>query len=115
MNGAPWQTMAGSRRDRTITQKQLNKGTVKRILRFARPYRRWLIVFLALILFDAILAVVNPLILKKIIDEGVAPGAPRGNPGLVVGLAFVVAGIAVLDALLSLLSRWYSARSGEGL
>src|SRR3954451_25409534 len=115
MNGASWQVMGSFRRDRSITQKQLNKGTVRRILRFARPYRSWLIVFLALILFDAILAVMNPLVLKKIIDDGVAPGEPRGNPGLVITLAFVVAGIAVVDALISLLSRWYSARIGEGL
>jgi len=115
MNGAPWQVMAGFRRDRTITQKQLNKGTTKRILSFARPYRRWLIIFLVLILADAVLAVANPLILKKIIDDGVAPGEPRGDPGLVLGLALLVAGIAVVDALLALVQRWYSARIGEGL
>jgi ATP-binding cassette subfamily B protein len=115
MNGAPWQVMAGFRRDRSITQKQLNKGTVRRILRFARPYRRWLLIFLALILFDAILAVANPLILKKIIDDGVAPGQPHGDPGLVVRLAFLVAGIAVVDAIIALIQRWYSARIGEGL
>src|ERR1700712_2863744 len=115
MNGAPWQVMAGFRRDRSITQKQLNKGTMRRILRFARPYRRWLYIFLALILADAILAVANPLILKKIIDQGVAPGAPKGDPGLVVKHAFLAAGIAVVDALIALVQRWYSARIGEGL
>ncbi|HSP39518.1 MAG TPA: ABC transporter ATP-binding protein [Frankiaceae bacterium] len=115
MNGAPWQVMAGFRRDRSITQKQLNKGTMRRILRFAQPYRRWLLIFLALILFDAILAVANPLILKKIIDEGVAPGKPHGDPGLVVRLAFLVAGIAIVDAIIALIQRWYSARIGEGL
>jgi ATP-binding cassette subfamily B protein len=115
MNGAPWQVMAGFRRDRSITQKQLNKGTTKRILRFARPYRRMLIIFLALIFADAVLGVANPLILKKIIDDGVAPGAPRGNPGLVVRLALLVAGIAIVDALIALVQRWYSARIGEGL
>src|SRR6195952_4913600 len=115
MNGAPWQVMAGFRRDRSITQKQLNKGTTRRILRFARPYRTWLIIFLGLILADAMLAVANPLILKKIIDQGVAPGKAHGDPGLVVRLALLVAGIAVLDALLGLAQRWYSARIGEGL
>src|SRR3954452_3908281 len=113
--GAQWRVMAGFRRDRSITQKQLNKGTMRRILRFARPYRGWLLIFLVLILADAILGVINPLILKKIIDDGVAPGEPRGRPGLVVALALVVAGVAVVDALISLLSRWYSARIGEGL
>ncbi|MDQ1648888.1 MAG: ATP-binding cassette, subfamily bacterial, partial [Frankiaceae bacterium] len=115
MNGAPWQVMAGFRRDRSITQQQLNKGTTRRILRFARPYRTWLIVFLGLILADAVLAVANPLILKKIIDDGVAPGKAQGDPGLVVRLALLVAGIAVVDAVIALIQRWYSARIGEGL
>jgi ATP-binding cassette subfamily B protein len=115
MNGAPWQVMAGFRRDRSITQKQLTRGTTRRILRFARPYRTWLIVFLALILADAVLAVANPLILKKIIDDGVAPGKAHGDPGLVVRLALLVAGIAVIDAFIALIQRWYSARIGEGL
>jgi ATP-binding cassette subfamily B protein len=115
MNGAPWQVMAGFRRDRSITQKQLNKGTVRRILRFAHPYRRSLYIFLALILADAVLAVANPLILKKIIDQGVAPGKAHGDPGLVLKLAFLVAGIAIVDAIIALIQRWYSARIGEGL
>src|SRR3954470_1761959 len=113
--GAQWRVMAGFRRDRSITQKQLNKGTTRRILTFARPYRSWLFVFLGLILADAVLAVANPLILKKIIDDGVAPGEPKGDPGLVVKLALLVAGIAVISAMLSLVQRWYSARIGEGL
>src|SRR4051794_9386473 len=115
MNGAPWQVMSGFRRDRSITQKQLNKGTMRRILRFARPYRGWLLIFLVLILADAILGVINPLILKKIIDDGVAPGEPRGRPGLVVALALVVAGVAIVDAVITLVQRWFSARIGEGL
>ncbi len=115
MNGAPWQVMAGFRRDRSITQKQLTRGTTRRILRFARPYRTWLIIFLGLILADAVLAVANPLILKKIIDDGVAPGKAHGDPGLVVRLALLVAGIAVIDAIIALIQRWYSARIGEGL
>src|SRR3954454_587257 len=115
MNGAPWQVMAGFRRDRSITQKQLNKGTTRRILRFARPYRTMLVVFLVLIFADAVVGVINPLILKKIIDDGVAPGEPRGNPGLVVSLALLAGGIAIVDAVLALIQRWYSARIGEGL
>lgn len=113
--GAQWRVMAGFRRDRSITQKQLNKGTTKRILRFARPYRRWLLIFLGLILFDAVLATANPLILKKIIDDGVAPGEPEGDPGLVLTLACLVAALAIVSAVLALIQRWYSARIGEGL
>src|SRR3954454_9471847 len=113
--GAQWRVMAGFRRDRSITQKQLNKGTTRRILRFARPYRRWLLIFLGLIQLDDVLSVANPLILKKIIDDGVAPGAPEGDPGLVVRLALLVGAIALVSELLALIQRCYPARIGEGL
>ena len=110
-----WHTLSGFRRDRTVARRKLAPGTVRRIARFAAPYKRWLGVFLVLILFDAVITVLNPLILKQIIDKGVAPGAPKGDPALVVRLALLVAALAVVDAGINLVQRWYSARIGEGL
>jgi ATP-binding cassette subfamily B protein len=107
--------MRSFRRDPEVTQKKLAKGTVRRIFRFAAPYKKWLITFLVIILVDAVVGVVNPLILKKIIDDGVAPGKAHGNPGLVTELALIVAFLALADAGLTLWQRWYSARIGEGL
>ena len=114
-NHPPIQVMRSFRRDSEVINKKLAKGTVRRIARFAAPYKKWLIVFLAIILVDAVVGVVNPLILKKIIDQGVAPGKPQGDPGLVLDLAIVVALLALADAGLTLWQRWYSARIGEGL
>ena len=112
---APWMVARSYRRDSSVTRKKLAKGTVPRIIRFAAPYKRWLYTFLAIILVDAVLGVANPLILKKIIDSGVAPGKAHGDPGLVLKLAILVGVIAVADAGLTLWQRWYSARIGEGL
>jgi ATP-binding cassette subfamily B protein len=103
--------MSGFRRDRSVTQRKLAPGTFRRIIQFAAPYRRELTIFLALILFDALIMVVNPLILRRIIDQGVA----KGDTGLVTRLAMLVAGLAVIDAAVNLVQRWYSARIGEGL
>ncbi len=50
-------------------------------------------------------------LLLRLIDDGVTPGDKQ----VVVTLALIVAGLAVFDALLSLVLRWYSARIGEGL
>ena len=114
-NHPPIQVMRSFRRDPEVTQKKLAKGTVRRIFRFAAPYKKWLITFLVIILVDAVVGVVNPLILKKIIDDGVAPGKAHGDPGLVLQLAIIVAVLALVDAGLTLWQRWYSARIGEGL
>jgi ATP-binding cassette, subfamily B, bacterial len=114
-NHPPIQVMRSFRRDPEVTNKKLAKGTVRRIARFAAPYKKWLITFLVIILVDAVVGVANPLILKKIIDQGVAPGKAHGDPGLVLQLAFLVALLALADAGLTLWQRWYSARIGEGL
>src|SRR5258708_34452212 len=89
---------------------KLAKGTVRRIARFAAPYKRMLLVFLALIVVDAVVGTVNPLIYGRIIDKGIL----GHNSGLIVALAGLIAGLAIFDALLSLAMRWYSARIGDG-
>ena len=103
--------MRSFRRDRSVLQQRLPKGLVRRILRFAAPYRRVLGVYLVLIVIDAAVGAANPLIYRAIIDQGIL----RHRTGIVVALALVVAGLALLDTGLSLWQRWISARVGEGL
>ncbi|HEY8482688.1 MAG TPA: ABC transporter ATP-binding protein [Spirillospora sp.] len=114
MPGAPghgWQVMASFRRDSSVTRQKLKPGTVKRIAGYARPYVRELTLFLTLNALSALIVVANPLLLKAIIDRGIVPG----RQGLVVWLAAAVAALALVEAVLSLAQRWYSARVGEGL
>src|SRR5215469_9913969 len=98
---AGWMLMRSFNRDGSVTKQQLPKGIVKRILRFAKPYRRLLAIFLVLIVIDALVSVANPLIYREIIDSGIL----RRNEGLIIGLAGLVAGLALIDAILSLLQR----------
>jgi ATP-binding cassette subfamily B protein len=63
------------------------------------------------VIVDAFLIIATPLLLKKLIDEGVI----LGDDELVTGLALLVAIIALLDAVFSIIGRWFSARVGEGL
>ena len=109
--GMGWGLMRSLRRDDTVMQQRLPRGIVRRIMGFARPYRGMLRVFLVLIVVDAVIGAANPLIYRAIIDTGIA----KHRTGLIVVLALVVAGLAVVDALLSLWQRWVSARIGEGL
>src|SRR5919198_6042116 len=111
MPGIPWQIMASFRRDDSVTQQKLKPGTVKRIAGYARPYLRDLVLFLALSAVSAGIVVANPLLLKRIIDHGIIPR----NAALVVWLAVAVATLALFEAVLGLVQRWFSARIGEGL
>ena len=111
MPGNGWQVMASFRKDSSVTQQKLKPGTVRRIAGYARPYLRELVVFLALNSLAALIVVANPLLLKSIIDRGIVPG----DQGVVLWLAAGVAALALVEAVLGLAQRWYSARIGEGL
>jgi len=98
-------------RDSSITSHKLAPGTLRRIANFARPYRGWLIAFLVLIVFDALISAAGPLVYKAIIDEGII----KGRSAFVVAMAGLVALLAIVSAVNGIAQRWFSARIGEGL
>jgi ATP-binding cassette subfamily B protein len=97
--------------DPSVKEQQLKPGTVKRIFRFALPYRTNIIIFLATVIVDAGLIVTTPLLLKRLIDEGVIPK----DGAVVTQLALLVGLIAIADAGFNMLGRYFSSRIGEGL
>ena len=111
MSHSPWTAMRSLTRDGEVAKKKLAPGTIPRIAQFARPYKRQISLFLVLVVLDAMLIVALPLLFKVIIDEGVL----KDDKGVVVTVALVVAGIAVFDALLTLIQRLLSSQVGEGL
>ncbi len=112
MGGAGWGVMRSMRQDRKVTGHKLPKGTVRRVLSFARPYRRMLTVFLVLIIIDALVGAANPLLTRAIINELTGH---RPTTGVVLWLAFAIGALAVFDAMLGLWERWISSRVGESL
>jgi ATP-binding cassette subfamily B protein len=101
----------GFRMDPSVTKQKLKPGTVRRIARYARPYRWLVAAFLAFTAVDAVITVVSPLLLREIIDHGIM----TRDQALVIGLAAVVAALAVFDAVLGFANRWFSLRIGMGL
>lgn len=97
--------------DRSVTRQRLAAGTLRRVLRFGRPYRGQLAVFLVLIALGAAAGAATPWLFQRLIDDGIA----TGDTGTVVTIALTVAAIAVLSAGLGVAERWVSARIGEGL
>ena len=97
--------------DPSVKAQKLKPGTVKRIFNFAKPYRTSIIIFLITVVIDAALVVTTPLLLLRLIDDGVIPK----NPELVTKLAVLVGLLAIADAAISMLGRYFSSRIGEGL
>jgi ATP-binding cassette subfamily B protein len=107
---AGWQVMHSFRRDSSVTEKRLPPGTVRRIARFAAPYKRQLVWFLLLVVLDAVIGAANPWIYGTIVKEVIAH-----RRGVVVVLALVVVLLALVDAGINLANRLFSASIGEGL
>ncbi|MGV1007372.1 MAG: ABC transporter ATP-binding protein [Dermatophilaceae bacterium] len=103
--------MRGLARDQSVVHVKLPPGTTGRVMAYARPYWRWIVVFLVFVVLDSAVVVVVPLLLKDIVDLGVTPK----DAGVVVRLSLVVAALAVVGAGLDVVQRWYSSRIGEGL
>jgi ATP-binding cassette subfamily B protein len=106
-----WMTMRSMTADQSVKSQKLKDGTLSRIASYATPYKFYILCFLLTVVIDAILIVATPLLLRKLIDEGVIPG----DGGVVTQLALMVGAIAVLDALFKIGERWFSSRVGEGL
>jgi ATP-binding cassette subfamily B protein len=92
-------------------RRAFDRSTLRRIWDFARPHRRALGVYLLLSVIAALLAVATPVLAGRVVDE-IVDGRSEAR---VVGLALVIAAIALLDAVVGIAERWQSARIGEGL
>lgn len=97
--------------DPEIARHKLDRGTLRRVLSYATPFRGLLLVFLLVVIVASALSVAPLLLFQRIIDDGVL----AGDVPLIVTLSLAVAGMAVFNAGLGILERWCAARVGEGL
>ncbi len=107
----PGALMRQLRRDPSVVQQKLTRDTVRRVVGFASPHRRLIAGFLVFVVLDAALVVVNPLLVKHLLDDGIL----GKDLGLVVTLALVMGVVSVLDAVLGVGSGYLSSRIGESL
>jgi ATP-binding cassette subfamily B protein len=84
---------------------------MRRVVVFARPYSSSIIGFLISILVSAVIALVPPLLFRNIVDTAI----PAGDKRRIVILTIILVVVAMGDAILSIVQRWYSSRIGEGL
>ena len=103
--------MRGLSRDSSVKDHELSEGVVRRVVGYGAPFKGLIIVFLITVVLGSALGVAPALLFRRIIDDGVL----GEDVSLIVILALVVAGMAVLSAALSVVERWCSARIGEGL
>jgi ATP-binding cassette subfamily B protein len=108
---AGWMAMRALSSDQSVKDVKLKPGTLKRILKYAIPYKSTFVYFFIALIVDAFLTIATPLLLKRLIDDGVIPK----DSGLVTRLALLVGLISILSAAFNIVIRWWSSKIGEGL
>ncbi len=98
-------------RDRSVLQERLPKDLWRRIIRYGKPFRSLVIMFLVTLVAGSLLTVAQPLLFRRIVDEGITPG----DATVVTVTAVAVAVVAIIDASIGLWGRYLSSRIGEGL
>jgi len=105
-----WQLMRGAMLSQEPRRK-VGRETVRRVWDFASPHRRSLVALLVVTVVSAVIAVATPLLAGRVVDVVIN----RQGVRTVVILALLIAGLAIIDAALSLMERWQASRIGEGL
>jgi ATP-binding cassette, subfamily B, bacterial len=99
------------RPDAAVLSKKITPGTTKRILSFAVPYTWLLVFFMVLVLAGSALGVVNPLIYRVLINNGIL----KGDAGLVIELALLAGLLALINAGLGLWQSYLAAKIGNDI
>ena len=100
-----------SRDTKALKGKKVERDLLRRVLGLTRPYRPKLVGFVITVVLASIVGAIPPLILRALLDTAI----PEKDRTLVGALALAAVGLALLNAVLQLAQRWYSAKIGEGL
>lgn len=106
-----WEAYRALTRDASVARRRVGWALVRRVMGYARPYRALVVLFLVTLVLGSLLTVGQPLLFQWIVDDGIT----AGSAGVVTIGAVLVAALAVADAGVGLVGRWYSSRIGEGL
>ena len=95
----------------SLDRSVFTRENFRRIGLFARPHSRLIAFFLVLSVFGASLAVATPLLAGRVVTAIVEASPAR----VVIGLALAIAVIGIVEAIVAVVTRLWSARIGEGL
>jgi ATP-binding cassette subfamily B protein len=99
------------RADADKPRPKITRAILARVLAYARPHTRAILIVLATIVTSSLLELLPPLLYRELIDTVL----PNRDFGLLNWLAVGMLGVPLLVGLLDLVERHYSARAGEGI
>ncbi|HEU4964390.1 MAG TPA: ABC transporter ATP-binding protein [Bacilli bacterium] len=90
---------------------RLQKESLVRILRYFKPYGKWAALVGLCILAVAGLGLLQPLLIKWIVDSAI----PQGDTGLLNGLIAAMVGAAIVQGLIGVGQALLNAKIGQGV
>ena len=84
---------------------------LRRVLRYAAPYRGQIAAMLAIILLSTGLSLLSPLIMRDLIDRTI----PSGDVQRLIGLAAALLVLPILSSAINITNRRFNSRVGEGV
>jgi ABC-type multidrug transport system fused ATPase/permease subunit len=106
-----WSALQSAMQAADLPKRPVGRDTLRRVGTFARPHGRTIVGFLGLATVAAVLGVATPVLAGRAVDA-IVEGKTTGT---VVGLAVLIAAVAVVEAAVGLGERLQSARLGEDL
>jgi ATP-binding cassette, subfamily B, bacterial len=103
-----WRTMG---QDPSVLKQKVKPGTARRTLAFAQPYSGLLGLFLLVVIVDASITIINPLLFRQIINNGIL----KGNAPLIIRLAVIAGCLGLFDGGLGLAQTFLSSKIGAGI
>ena len=107
LHGSGWYSYLRS----TDEKPRVTWDLLKRVMAYSQPYRSKIILMLGMILLNAGLTLLTPLILRRLIDEII----PQGQVDQLVLMAFALLLIPALGGVISVFQRNLNASIGEGV
>ena len=83
--------------DPSVLKQKIKPGIAQRTLAFALPYAGLLAVFLLVVIVDASITIINPLLFREIINNGIL----KGNAPLIIHFAVIVGCLGLFDGALA--------------
>ena len=97
--------------DDTKGKPTVDRALLKRVYGYARPYLRWMILVLIIILVTSLIQLVPPLLYRDLFDTVI----PNKDVARLIWLTAGMVGIPVTASFLDVAQRYFSAKLGEGV
>ncbi|WP_122261020.1 ABC transporter ATP-binding protein [Ornithinimicrobium cerasi] len=98
-------------KDPSVRGHRVGRDTARRVASYGRPFLGEIVVYLLLAIAAGALVTAVPLLIRRLLDDGVE----LGDRDLVIGLGVLVAVLAVVETVVTVVNRWLGSRIGEGL